>query len=172
MKKEREKNKLNNNGYTLIELLVVIGIITVLVGGMSIAVSLIFSKDAAKCAASINDQLSNARMLSMSREGVYTMKVNMDPAHEDNYVEISTASGGEYTKIDLGDRVIISFGPDGGTLGTGTVEIVFDKASGAVRSVDGSETIADIYLFHIESVRGTRTSEVELVSGTGRHYIR
>ena len=67
--------KLNNAGFSLIELIVVIAIMTILVGGASLGISLAFSKDAAKCATMINDAIYTTRMNSMSKAGTYTLTI-------------------------------------------------------------------------------------------------
>ena len=67
----------NNKGITLIEILVVVAIMSIAVGGASISISLAYSRDAEKCAKTINSALENTRMMSMSEKGNFTMELDM-----------------------------------------------------------------------------------------------
>lgn len=164
MLNDKKTYQLNNKGYTLVEAIVVMGIMAILVGIMSVGISLMFSRDAQYAAVSIDDQLTETRMLSMTKSGDFQMEVHMDSAARGSYILI-TRDGSEYRRISLDKRDIeIQF--SGGT----TAVIEFDKANGSVSKVNGS-TASGVYTFTITGLRGAQKEAiVTLVSATGRHY--
>lgn len=153
----------NNKGYTLVEAIVVMGIMTILVGIMSVGISLMFSRDAQSVAVMIDDQLTETRMLSMTKSGEFAMTVHQD-APRGNYILI-TLDGAEYRKILLDKRdVEIDFS------GGNDSAIIFNKANGAVKTVGGSDA-SGIYTFKVKGQRGAQKEQiVTLVSTTGRHF--
>ena len=71
-------NEKNDRGYSLVELIVVISIMAIMVGLLSLGISVMFSKDAEAVAKAIDDELSEARMLSMSKSGKFEMVLHID----------------------------------------------------------------------------------------------
>lgn len=155
--------KKNDRGYTLVEAIVVMGIMTILVGIMSVGISLMFSRDAQSVAVMIDDQLTETRMLSMTKSGEFAMTVH-EESPRGNYILI-TRDGSEYRKILLDKRdVAIEF--SGGT----DAAVIFNKANGSVKTVGGTDA-SGIYTYKVTSLRGaTKQQMVTLVSTTGRHF--
>lgn len=163
-----------NAGYSLIELIVVISIMAIMVGLLSLGVSVMFSKDAEYAAKIIDDELSEARMLSMSKSGTITMKLHIDSDPSKNEIEIagkkvaikkSVTIKVKYTKkTESGESAIEK------TSGDMTFE--FDKANGSVKAIEGN-SVKDICTITVTSSRNTtKVSNVDLIVATGRHYVR
>lgn len=167
----RENNRIaDDRGISLVELIIVITIMVVMTGLISIGVSLMFSRDASYVAGKIDDELSEARMYSMSKAGTFTYKLHIvDP--RSSYVEIT--DGGSYDKVvplDKDVNITVS-GTDGYSAGNGDeVNIVFDKAKGSVKTIDGNPA-SGVYTITIVSQKfNGKTKDVTLIATTGRHY--
>lgn len=172
--------KLNNYGYTLVELIVVIAIMSILAGGAALGLSLIFSKDAAKCATRLNDALYETRMNSMSRSGKYKVKVDasgacnvatisctgVTPAVADKQIYLDDTDTSKKTAVTA--KFVTESDPDGQPVSL-PVSIEFDKAKGNAK-IDGI-TDDGILVFDIVANRGGRTSKVQLVTTTGKHTV-
>lgn len=187
--------KSKNAGFSLVELIVTISIASILVGGMSIGVSLVFSRDASRCATILNDALYSVRMDSMSRPGKYTLEIkdNNAGSSPSQYVAIVTCEKenpgsdptittetiyleGESSANKI-KTITASLRKAGGNVSlmtspSDTVKITFDKSKGCVNTGAETDFSEDgIVEFHIEPVRGNRTSDVSLITSTGKHTI-
>lgn len=177
---------MNNKGFSLIELIVIIAIMGVLVGGASLGIGLVFSKDAMKCATRLNDSIYDARANSMYKAGEF--KLIIDNSGSANTATISQTDLTPATSdtvyldgVDSGKKTTISakFVTEAVPAGTAIslpVSVTFDKAKGNVYSVvDADEmTYGDgIIVFEIEPLRGNRNrkAKVQLVTTTGKHTI-
>jgi len=183
--------RLGNEGVTLVEILVVISIMAILTGAVSMGISLAFSKDAAQCASKLNDAISEARMLSMSKEGDFALKIT---TADGKYLAVISGginkeqSDGTTTynetyreEISLeGDSASkkiksIVYNSGGSAISdSNEVTIVFDKTKGNVYKVNGVKLAEDansIMTFDITPQRGTRTAKVSLVTSTGKHTV-
>lgn len=199
-KKDRFKNRIDNVGYTLIELIVVISIMAIMTGTAALGLSVAFSKDAARCATLLDDALTETRMLSMSKEGDFSLSITVDAnGHHKAIISGGTTTeseegGSVYTEtynqeIDLeGDSGIkissitcnspsITLLGDSASSGN-QIKIVFNKTKGNVHSVaindgaaDSLENSNEIMIFDITPVRGNRTAKVQLVTSTGKHTV-
>ena len=156
------RTKRNNKGLTLIEILVVIAIMSIAVGGAGVGLSLAYSRDAEKCAKSINAALENARMLAMSQKGNFTMELDME--NHILYIHSSESTTPVHEE-DLQSRVTISV-PDDASATSVTVQ--FDKSTGKVLSM--SSESGGILRIRAENMNGKRATVV-LVKGTGKHYV-
>lgn len=155
------KRKYGNRGVTLVELLVVVAILSIAVGAAGISISLAYSRDAEKCAKSINAALENTRMLSLSEKGKFTMTLDM----ENNQITIDNSETGNVHTESLQKNVKI-YVP--GQEGTTSVSVRFDKSTGKVAAMDGEEN--GILRITSENNSGKKASVV-LVKGTGKHYV-
>ena len=177
---------MNNKGFSLIELIVIIAIMGVLVGGASLGIGLVFSKDAMKCATRLNDSIYDARANSMYKAGKFELSI--DNSGSANVATISQTDLTPATSdtvyldgVDSNKKTTISakFVTEAVPAGTAIslpVSVTFDKAKGNVYSVvDADEmTYGDgIIVFEIEPLRGNRNrkAKVQLVTTTGKHTI-
>ena len=174
---------MNNKGFSLIELIVIIAIMGVLVGGASLGISLVFSKDAMKCATRLNDSIYEARANSMYKAGKFELIIDKS---EDAYV--ATISQTDVTPVssetvyldgvDSAKKTKISakFVTEAEPAVTEMrlpVTVTFDKSKGNVYSVADADRAYDdgIIVFDITPRRGNRTAKVQLVTTTGKHTI-
>ena len=174
---------MNNKGISLIELIVIIAIMGVLVGGASLGIGLVFSKDAMKCATRLNDSIYDARANSMYKTGKFELII--DNSGSANTATISQTDLTPVTSdtiyldgVDSGKKTTISakFVTEAVPAGTAIsfpVNLTFDKAKGNVYfDVDADGTYDDgIIVFDITPLRGNRTAKVQLVTTTGKHTI-
>lgn len=148
-----------------------------MVGGASLGISIVFSKDASKCATRINDALYETRMNSMSKAGDYTLEIKNNGTAN---VAVISCTGADPKTIYLDDiqtdtktDITLEFELEDGTILNPApalpVKIKFDKAKGNA-SIDG---ISDdgILRFKIMPRRGNRDAKVQLVTTTGKHTI-
>lgn len=174
---------MNNKGFSLIELIVIIAIMGVLVGGASLGIGLVFSKDAMKCATRLNDSIYDARANSMYKAGKFELSIDNTGS-----ANVATVSQTDVTPI-ISDTVYLD-GEDSskkttisakfvteavpaGTALSFPLNLTFDKAKGNVYfDVDADGTYDDgIIVFDITPLRGNRTAKVQLVTTTGKHTI-
>ena len=172
-----------NNGFSLIELIVIIAIMGVLVGGASLGISLVFSKDASKCATRLNDSIYDARANSMYKSGKFELSIDNSGA-----ANVATISQTDVTPA-ISDTVYLD-GEDSSKKTTISakfvteaepavtemrlpVTVTFDKSKGNVYSVADADRAYDdgIIVFDITPTRGNRTAKVQLVTTTGKHTI-
>ena len=179
---------MNNKGISLIELIVIIAIMGVLVGGASLGIGLVFSKDAMKCATRLNDSIYDARANSMYKAGKFELSI--DNTGSANVATISqtdlTPATSDTVYLDGEDSskkttISAKFVTEAVSEGTTPAEVklkfplnlTFDKAKGNVYfDVDADGTYDDgIIVFDITPLRGNRTAKVQLVTTTGKHTI-
>ena len=174
--KKENDNSHYNGGYSLVELIVVIGIMSVMIGLLSLGVSVMFSRDAQSAAMIIDDAMSEARMYSMSKAGTTELLIHTTAtASKDNTVTITTTKAdgtSESKQYTIDKNVLISAvqtnGSGSWTGGSGSdISIIFDKSNGSVKSVDG--TADGVYVFTVTS--SSKTAIVNLIAVTGRHYV-
>ena len=174
---------MNNKGFSLIELIVIIAIMGVLVGGASLGIGLVFSKDAMKCATRLNDSIYDARANSMYKAGKFELSI--DNSGSANVATISQTDltpatsdtvyldGEDSSKKTTISAKFVTEAVPAGTAISFPVNLTFDKAKGNVYyDADGNGTYDDgIIVFDITPLRGNRTAKVQLVTTTGKHTI-
>ena len=174
---------MNNKGFSLIELIVIIAIMGVLVGGASLGIGLVFSKDAMKCATRLNDSIYDARANSMYKAGKFELSISntgsantatisqtdLTPVTSDTvYLDGEDSS----KKTTISAKFVTEAVPAGTALSF-PVNLTFDKAKGNVYFDVGANGTYDdgIIVFAITTLRGNRTAKVQLVTTTGKHTI-
>lgn len=161
-----------NKGMSLIEILIVVAILGILTGGASLGVSLAYSRDAEKCAKTINAALENARMMAMSQQGNFVLELDMDN-NELTITQVITQDGAEQRTVvyeeDLQKRVDIYLSSMEEEASMSTVTVQFDKSTGKVSSMSGG-TEEGILKITSRNNSG-KVATVVLIKGTGKHYV-
>jgi len=174
---EKYDRKSHNAGFTLVELIVIIAIMGVVVGGASLGVGLIFTKDASQCATRLNDAIYSTRMKAMSKAGVYELVI--DNASGVNTAEVLCDSASfDHIYLDDSDtslktNITCKYITDSGAESAVDlpVKLSFDKAKGSIKIDDPSITTDGIICFDIDARRGSNNSSVKIVTSTGKHTI-
>lgn len=179
---KKENNLIDNRGMSLVELIVVVAIMMVMVGAASFGLGMMFTRDASFVATRIDDELGEARTLSMSRGGVFICELHIDASDPYTGSEITIynttdeslpkSSWTEYRKVALDKSVGITVS-DGGSFSasSGDVLIIFDKSKGSVKTVNSISGAGKAYTFTVTSKKNSsKTQKVTLVGNTGRHY--
>lgn len=162
-----------DSGYSLVELIVVIAIMAIMVGVMSIGISLMFSRDAEAVAKTIDDELSEARMLAMSRDGEFELVLHLDSSNPANNNIVINKDSSLYKSVTMKKRATLNVSGGGlaSPITSGDVKIVFDKGNGSVKTINGG-TASGVCLIEATAARlTTKKSTVSLVAATGRHYV-
>lgn len=137
-----EKNKQNNCGFTLVELIVVIAIMTIMVGGTIIGISVLASGNARKASNTLNSSLNELRTNTMSMQGGWKAKIYKDKnAYKVDLLKTETNDDGTMTTTvvaseELGSRINIQY-IEGVNPG-GTTTVVNESNSIYITYVAGS----------------------------------
>ena len=162
-----------DSGYSLVELIVVIAIMAIMVGLLSIGITLMFSRDAEAVAKTIDDELSETRMLAMSRDGDFEFVLHIDSSDPSNNNIIINRDSSVYKTVAMKKRATINVSGGGvaSPITSGDVKIVFDKGNGSVKKINDA-TASGVCLIEATAARLTsKKSTVSLVVATGRHYV-
>jgi prepilin-type N-terminal cleavage/methylation domain-containing protein len=166
--------KRDDKGYTLVELVAVIAILVVMTGVVTMSLSIIYNEDAKRAVSLIDDELTEARMLSMSKSGTIVLIVDTDGDPSKNKLTIMRDSS-VYKEVKIDKDVLISSKVNGTALTSpGTdIRIQFDKSTGSVEKVnDADAAVNGIYEITAVAQKGSRPqARLSLISNTGRHYI-
>lgn len=166
--------KIGNKGMSLVELIIVVSIITVFGGVISYSLNWASGKAAEECAKKLAYNLMQARTMAMGKNTV-TIEVKKDsegytitemivvPSKEDGTADASTT-----TTSKVGNKTVkVLFGSDGSEgSDLGGVTFEFDRASGALKKLNGAEAGATSPLFTIS--KGSTKRTVSIVPITGK----
>ncbi len=168
--------EVSDKGYTLVELVAVIAIMVVMTGALALSLSIVFNEDAQRAVSLIDDELTEARMLSMSKAGEFVLVIDTETNPKMNRIIIKRG-GAAYKTIPIDKDVLISMRQGATTVANpGTdIEIKFDKATGSVVSVNGATgTSIENKIYEVMAVaqKGNKPeAKLSLIVNTGRHYI-
>jgi Tfp pilus assembly protein FimT len=185
-RKNNMKNiKGNNKGYSIQELIVVIAIMAVLVGFLSMSVSILIGWDARECAEDIENHLNHVRTNALARLGA-EMRITRDGTTDEysvEYVEYNFRDDGSgnmikastVTKTDLIGKEnveIVCYFDDGTHVTiseTENVTIGFSRTSGAFTEVKVNDiTRVNVYCTSMEITRAGNTYAINMVPKTGK----
>ena len=149
-----------NMGFSLIELLVVLAIMTILIGGAGVGISLASSRDAQKSAKTIDNALAMSRLCAMSREGDFMLEIDLQNHKLEVMGEGEEALPG---KVDISVQGISS---------VNVLQIKFDKSTGKVSQIltDGAAYADGVLKITSENPNG-KVATVVLVTNTGKHFV-
>ncbi len=165
--------KTNHSGFSLVEVLLVVVILSIAVTFASVSISLIYSRDAEKCAKSINSALETTRMSSLAQEGEFYLEIDAN----NHVMTLESSKNGDISEEKLPNRVGLSVTAEGSTTISGNkVKIEFDKATGKVKNVTIDEVqlnASDYNTINIsaETVSSGKKASVMLIKMTGKHYL-
>ena len=127
------RKKTDNSGFTLMEMIVVIAIIAVMLTIAGLSLSVVFSTDAKKTAASVSSALSTCRENNRSREGKQTfLALKCDEAGR---LEAALVVNGAISDTKRISSKNVSVTVDGTELsGDTTLYVSFYRGTGGVRT--------------------------------------
>lgn len=164
---EKSRKKQNNSGMSLVEIIVVVLILGILSAGAVVGFSFIRSMDASSAAETIVSLLNRTKVETLaSKEGD---NVRLQVMKEDNtfYGRILKGSGSTETELDKvkiggnGISIVAKYGASSLTIDDSHSCIIqYNKSNGAFSST-----------YTRFEVTGAKTSNVYMVTGTGRCYM-
>lgn len=178
----------NNKGYSIQELIVVIAIMAILVGGLTLSVSILIGWDAKECAEEIENHLNHVRTNALSKVSA-EMRLTRDGVTDEysvEYVEYNYQDDGSGGLIDVAntsktfllgkEKVTIECFFDDGTdmiiSDVNSISVGFDRSSGAFTSVKINGTPhADVYCTSIEVSRAGTTYAINMIPKTGKIQV-
>ncbi len=168
-------NRTDNRGYTLVELVAVIAIMVVMVGLLSMSLTVVFNQDAQRAASLVDDELKEARMFAMSKSGAIVMRIYTTDSDPKGYKIDITRDGTQYRSVSVEGSILMSL-TSGGVLVSGEgsdISVEFNKSNGSIKSINGASPATDkTYEIVAVAQRGTgHTAKVILAPNTGRHYV-
>ncbi len=173
MKSKSRKYQIGNKGMSLVELIMVVAILALFTGGITYSINWASGKAAEECAQKLAYSLQQARTMAMGKNSItVTIKKDGDGyiVTETEIVSNTDSTPTTETKSSrVGKKTVTVKFSDGSSereLDTGGVQLVFDRASGALKTLNGAEAGATSPLFTIS--KGNTLRKVEIVPITGR----
>lgn len=171
----------NNKGMSLIEIIIVVAILSAMIGMTGYGISMISGKPAEECAQKLCSTIQHARTMTMGKSktgivlgrnsnGMLSVKEvskkvldndgNIEPEERENVV-------GEK------DVTVICYMTDGSSIeiaGSNTLELIFDRGSGAIRitKVNGTESVP---CTKITVAKANKSKDIVIVPVTGKVSI-
>ena len=171
MRELRWQHKTDNKGMSLVEIIVVIAILSLFIGSVSYSINWASGKAAEECAQKLAYNLKQARTMAMGKNST-TITVKKDEAGNiitEMKLVTDTGDAATTTSTKGGNRSVSVRFDDGSSeseLGTGCVVFVFDRASGALKTLNGAEANTASPKFTVS--KGSTRRTIEIVPITGR----
>ncbi len=171
MRELRWQHKTDNKGMSLVEIIVVIAILSLFIGSVSYSINWASGKAAEECAQKLAYNLKQARTMAMGKNST-TITVKKDEAGNiitEMKLVTDTGDAATTTSTKVGNRSVSVRFDDGfseSELGTGGVVFVFDRASGALKTLNGAEANTASPKFTVS--KGSTRRTIEIVPITGR----
>ncbi len=155
-----------NAGFTLVELIVIIAILAIMVGGVTIGISMMRKKNVEKAAKNINYKMTQLRSWNMSKDNTRDLTIKK--------------ASGEFNLDDdevnekiLDDTTNIEYVLDDGsaTSVNQSIAIKFQR-NGTIKFVIDNDTTHPID--NVEKLKlsnGSKTVNITMVADTGKHFI-
>ena len=155
-----------NSGFTLVELIVIIAILAIMVGGVTMGISIMRKKNVDKAAKNINYKMTQIRTWNMSKDVLRDLTISKadgkfslnDGENNDDLLDDSTNI--EYVRrgespVSVNDSLAIRFQRNG------TIKFVVDS--------NEANILNDVQA--IKLTNGTKTVKITMVADTGKHFI-
>ncbi len=171
MRELRWQHKTDNKGMSLVEIIVVIAILSLFIGSVSYSINWASGKAAEECAQKLAYNLKQARTMAMGKNST-TITVKKDEVGNiitEMKLVTDTGDAATTTSTKVGNRSVSVRFDDGSSeseLGTGGVVFVFDRASGALKTLNGAEANTASPKFTVS--KGSTRRTIEIVPITGR----
>lgn len=173
------RKKTDNSGFTLMEMIVVIAVIAAMLVIATLSISVVFSTDAKKAAASVSSALSTCRENNRSREGKQTfLALKCDEAGR---LEAALVVNGAISDTKRISSKNVSVTVDGTELsGDTTLYVSFYRGTGGVRTfmtgtysgslleAPDSMSLSDTKL---DSRSGGDYGEIHIASGSKKYVV-
>ena len=171
----------NNKGLSLVEIIIVVAIMSAMIGITGYGISMISGKPAEECAQKLCSAIQHARTMTMGKSktsmilrrdsnGMVSVKeVSEKLLDNDGNLEI------EEREIIVGEKAVTvtCYMTDGSSIeiaGSNTLEIVFDRGSGAIRTtkVNGTDSVP---CTKITVAKANKSKDIVIVPVTGKVSI-
>ena len=173
------KRKQDNRGMSLVEIIIVVAIMSIFIGTVGYGLSMISGKPAEECGQKLLSALQHTRTITMGKKDT-TITIFMDAeeriAVKEVAVKLLDNDGNTTTEeresvVGAKGVAVICTMSDGSTVnitGTNTVELKFDRGSGALRStrVNGIDNSTVCTLITIS--KGDKIRYITITPVTGK----
>lgn len=162
----------NNQGVTLVELIVVIIIIGILAGGTMVGIKSLDSGNTRSTMERIDALLDYTRLLNMSKENDYKLVINQEGGVFQAIIQSTTESGTETVlteklKLKAGNITYTSSLGSFSIAGVYSLKIGYTKNAGRIIIYPDEGEIKSITISG-----GSRSYTIQLVTATGKHYLK
>ena len=164
------RKKTDNSGFTLMEMIVVIAVIAAMLVIATLSISVVFSTDAKKAAASVSSALSTCRENNRSREGKQTfLALKCDEAGR---LEAALVVNGAISDTKRISSKNVSVTVDGTELsGDTTLYVSFYRGTGGVGSLLEAPDSMSLSDTELDSRSGGDYGEIHIASGSKKYVV-